>query len=66
MDMAQDVYDGGRLMAMTAALAHMGWNKDHPFVIVPTYPISKATNMVEAWDFMHGPEVACPAGDCAD
>jgi hypothetical protein len=51
---------------MTAALAHMGWNKDHPFVIVPTYPISKATNMVEAWDFMHGPEVTCPKGDCAD
>jgi len=66
MDMAQDVYDGGRLMAMTAALAHMGWNKDHPFVIVPTYPITTSTNMTEAWDFMHGPEVACPAGDCSD
>jgi ribose transport system substrate-binding protein len=67
MDMAQDVYDGGRMMALTAALAHMGWNT-HDYVMVPTYPISKAktTNMKEAWDFMHGPEVTCPASDCGE
>jgi ribose transport system substrate-binding protein len=65
MDMAQDVYDGGRLMALTAALAHEHLNT-HDYVMVPTYPISKTTNMKEAWDFMHGPEVTCPASDCGD
>jgi ribose transport system substrate-binding protein len=59
MDMAQDVYDGGRLMAMTAALAHIGENK-HSFVMVPTFPVTTKTNMVDAWDFMHGKEVTCP------
>jgi hypothetical protein len=45
----------------------MGWNT-HDYVMVPTYPISKAktTNMKEAWDFMHGPEVTCPASDCGE
>lgn len=66
MDMAEDVYDGGRLMALTAAMAHMGWNKDHPFVIVPTFPVTKSTDMVAAWNFMHGPEVPCPKGDCSN
>jgi len=65
MDMAQDVYDGGRLMAMTAALAHIGENK-HSFVMVPTFPVTTKTDMVAAWDFMHGQEVTCPKGDCAD
>jgi ribose transport system substrate-binding protein len=62
-DMAQDVYDGGRILAMTAALAHIGENK-HSYVMVPTFPVTKDTDMQAAWDFMHGPEVACPPGDC--
>jgi hypothetical protein len=66
MDMAQDVYDGGRLMALTASLAKMGWNKDHPYVMVPTFPVTTKTDMQSAWDFMHGPEVTCPPGDCSD
>jgi ribose transport system substrate-binding protein len=65
MDMAQDVYDGGRLMAMTAALAHIGENK-HSYVMVPTFPVTTKTDMQAAWDFMHGPEVVCPPGDCGD
>jgi len=64
MDMAQDVYDGGRLMAMTASLAKMGWNT-HSYVMVPTFPVTAKTDMQAAWDFMHGPEVKCPAGDCS-
>src|ERR1700677_887668 len=36
MDMAQDVYDGGRMMALTAALSAIGQNT-HPYVMVPTY-----------------------------
>jgi ribose transport system substrate-binding protein len=65
MDMAQDVYDGGRLMAMTAALAKMGWST-HSYVMVPTFPVTTKTDMQAAWDFMHGPEVTCPKGDCSD
>ncbi len=65
MDMAQDVYDGGRLMALTAALAAMG-ESTHPYVMVPTYPVTTKTDMQEAWDFMHGPEVRCPKGACSD
>jgi ribose transport system substrate-binding protein len=65
MDMAQDVYDGGRLMALTAALAAVGQNT-HPYVMVPTFPVTTKTNMQDAWDFMHGPEVLCPKGSCAD
>jgi len=65
MDMAQDVYDGGRLMAMTAALSHIGEN-EHSFVYVPTFPVTSNTDMQAAWDFMHGPDVACPPGSCSD
>ena len=65
MDMAQDVYDGGRLMALTAALAAVG-QSTHPYVMVPTFPVTTKTNMQDAWDFMHGPEVVCPKGSCAD
>ncbi len=65
MDMAQDVYDGGRLMAMTAALAKIGQNK-HSFIMVPTFPVTTRTDMQKAWDMMHGPEVTCPKGDCSD
>jgi ribose transport system substrate-binding protein len=65
MDMAQDVYDGGRMMALTAALSAIGQNT-HPYVMVPTYPVTTKTDMEAAWDFMHGPEVKCPKGACSD
>jgi ribose transport system substrate-binding protein len=65
MDMAQDVYDGGRLMAMTAALAKIGENKQS-FIMIPTFPVTTKTDMQQAWDVMHGPEVVCPKGDCSD
>jgi ribose transport system substrate-binding protein len=65
MDMAQDVYDGGRMMALTAALSAIGQNT-HPYVMVPTYPVTTKTDMEAAWDFMHGPEVRCPKGACSD
>jgi len=65
MDMAQDIYDGGRLMALTAALATIG-QSNHPYVMVPTFPITTKTNIQDAWDFMHGPEVVCPKGSCGD
>ena len=65
MDMAQDVYDGGRLMALTAALAAIGQNT-HSYVMNPTFPVTTKTDMKAAWDFMHGPEVVCPKGDCSD
>ena len=65
MDMAQDVYDGGRMMALTAALSAIGKNT-HPYVMVPTFPVTTKTDMTAAWDFMHGPEVKCPKGACSD
>jgi ribose transport system substrate-binding protein len=65
MDMGQDVYDGGRLMALTAALSAIGQNT-HPYVMVPTFPVTTKTDMTAAWDFMHGPEVKCPKGACSD
>jgi ribose transport system substrate-binding protein len=63
LDMAQDVYDGGRMMAMTAALSMIGKDK-YPYVFVPTFPVFSNTDTIAAWDFMHGPEVKCPANDC--
>jgi ribose transport system substrate-binding protein len=65
LDMAQDVYDGGRMMAMTAALSAIGENK-YPYVMVPTFPVTKDTNMKAAWDFMHGPEIPCQPSDCGN
>jgi ribose transport system substrate-binding protein len=63
LDMAQDVYDAGRVMALTAALATIGKSK-HPFVMVPTYPVDAHSDMRAAWDFMHGPELPCPETAC--
>jgi ribose transport system substrate-binding protein len=65
MDMAQDMYDGGRLMAMTAALAAIG-QSTHPYVMIPTFPVTTKTDIPAAWEFMHGPEVVCPKGSCSD
>jgi ribose transport system substrate-binding protein len=63
VDMAQDVYDGGRMLALTAALATIGKDK-YPFVFFPTFPVLSNTDTQAAWDFMHGPEVKCPESDC--
>jgi ABC-type sugar transport system substrate-binding protein len=63
LDMAQDVYDGGRLMALTAALATIG-KDNYPYVYVPTFPVYSTTDIPAAWDFMHGPEVICPTTSC--
>ena len=65
VDIIEDVYDGGRLMAMTAALSAIGQNK-YPYVMVPTFPVTAKTDVKAAWDFMHGPEVPCPANDCGE
>jgi ribose transport system substrate-binding protein len=65
MDMGQDVYDGGRMMALTAALSAIGQNT-HPYVMVPTFPVTTKADMEGAWDFMHGPEVKCPKGACSN
>jgi ribose transport system substrate-binding protein len=63
LDMAQDVYDAGRAMALTAALSAIG-KDNHPYVFVPTYPVTPTSNIGVAWDFMHGPEVKCPPAAC--
>jgi len=57
VDMAQDMYDGGRSMMLSAALSEVG-KKIYPYVIVPTTPATKA-NVQDAWDFMHGPSIPC-------
>jgi ribose transport system substrate-binding protein len=59
VDMAQDIFDGGRSMALTAALDEIGV-KVPPFVIFPTFAATK-DNLKDAWDFMHGPEFPLPA-----
>jgi ribose transport system substrate-binding protein len=63
VDMAQDVYDGGRVMALTAALSAIG-KSNYPYVMVPTFPVFANTDMTAAWDFMHGPEMKCPQVSC--
>ena len=55
IDMAQGMYDGGRMMAAEAALSLIG-AKIYPYVIVPTVP-STSQNVKAAWDFMHGPDM---------
>lgn len=57
VDMAQDIYDGGRAMALTAAMAAIH-KAPPPFVIVPTFPTTKS-NLKDAWNMMHGPEFPC-------
>jgi len=63
LDMAQDVYDAGRVMALTAALSFIGKAK-YPYVLVPTFPVFPTSDMTAAWDFMHGPEMKCPEAAC--
>jgi ribose transport system substrate-binding protein len=62
VDMAQDIYDGGRVEALLAGLDAIG-APIPAFVNVPTMAASK-DNLKDAWDFMHGPEFACPVADC--
>jgi ABC-type sugar transport system substrate-binding protein len=63
LDMAQDVYDAGRTMALTAALSTIG-KSNYPYVLVPTFPVFPSSDMMAAWDFMHGPEMKCPEMSC--
>ena len=62
VDMAQDIYDGGRVEALIAGLNAIG-QPIPAFVNVPTMAAS-ADNLQDAWDFMHGPEFACPVSPC--
>jgi ribose transport system substrate-binding protein len=57
VDMAQDIYDGGRAMALTAAMAAIG-KAPPPFVIVPTFATT-TSNLDDAWNMMHGPSYPC-------
>jgi hypothetical protein len=63
LDMAQDVYDAGRVMALTAALSSIG-KSNYQYVLVPTFPVFSNSDMSAAWDFMHGPEMKCPDTAC--
>ena len=63
LDMAQDVYDAGRVMALTAALSAIG-KSNYPYVLVPTFPVFPSTDTTAAWAFMHGPEMKCPETSC--
>jgi ribose transport system substrate-binding protein len=62
VDMAQDVYDGGRLMALESALAAIH-AKYPPFVNFPTFAATSADVKV-AWDYMHGPQFPCAVSVC--
>jgi ribose transport system substrate-binding protein len=60
-DTAQSVYEGGRTMAIAAALCRLG--KDvPPFLIVPTYGVDK-DNLNSGWEYMHGPDIVLPEED---
>jgi len=57
VDMAQDIYDGGRAMALTAAMAAID-KEPPPFVIIPTFATT-GDNLEDAWAMMHGPSFPC-------
>jgi ribose transport system substrate-binding protein len=62
VDMGQDVYDGGRMMALTAALAAA--KLSYPtFVNIPTFAAT-GSNVTQAWNFMHGPQLTCQPAVC--
>lgn len=63
LDMAQDVFDAGRMMALTAALSAIG-KSNYPYVLVPTFPVFSSSDTTAAWDFMHGPDIKCPPASC--
>lgn len=58
VDMAEDVYIGGRMMAAAAALDSIH-AKYHPFVVIPT-EAATSSNVKTAWAIMHGPALRCP------
>lgn len=58
VDMAQAIFDGGRSMALAAALHEIG-EEVPPFVIFPTFA-ANSENLADAWQFMHGPEFPLP------
>jgi ribose transport system substrate-binding protein len=62
VDMGQDVYDGGRMMALTAALAAIK-AKYPDFVNIPTFAAT-SSNVTDAWNFMHGPQLPCATSVC--
>lgn len=62
VDMAEDVYDGGRLLALLSGLAAIH-AKYPPFVNFPTFAAT-SSNVKAAWDFMHGPQFPCAASIC--
>lgn len=62
VDMAQDIYDGGRVEALIAGLNAIG-AAIPAFVNVPTMA-ANVGNLKDAWDFMHGPEFPCPVANC--
>lgn len=62
VDMGQDVYDGGRMLALTGALAAAKLPYK-PFLNVPTFAVT-GSNVKEAWDFMHGPDLPCKSSVC--
>jgi ribose transport system substrate-binding protein len=62
VDMAEDVYDGGRMMALTSALA-AAKEPYSPFVNFPTFAAT-SKNVETAWNFMHGPQFPCAASVC--
>jgi ribose transport system substrate-binding protein len=62
VDMAQNIYDGGRIMAALGALRAI--HAKYPrFVIVPTDAVT-SKNYRNAWIYMHGPNIPCPPADC--
>jgi ABC-type sugar transport system substrate-binding protein len=62
VDMAQDIYDGGRVESILAGLHAIG-EPIPAFVNVPTMA-ANIGNLKDAWDFMHGPEFPCPVSPC--
>lgn len=55
-------YEAGRTMAITASKCALGGeSKDEvpPYVIFPAFG-ANASNLQEAWEYMHGPDIAFP------
>lgn len=57
VDMAEDIYIGGRMMAATSALAAI--HAKYPdFVVIPTNSATPS-NVTASWNMMHGPGLPC-------
>jgi ribose transport system substrate-binding protein len=65
VNVVEGIYDGGRMMAMTSALAAIGQN-EHSYVMVPTFYVTPKSDIKAAWEFMLGPEIPCPPSDCGE